>query len=429
MFKNQFRLAKNIKTLVPWAKQGNLSQPIITSANKEYIYSGDHKIVDFTSGLMVVNLGHNNKYIQAGFHKFMESGVTYVPSVFSTYERDKLSSRLCDITNFNDGKVFYTNGGTDANEVAMFITNEYKSKRKILSFKKSFHGASTIGGCLISGDQRRLKKEEYYEVNNFNPIMENPTMCDGGDASLKQIEGLLEVGDIASIIVEGSSGSAGCILYPEHYLTRLEALCRKNNVLIICDEVMSGWGRTGSLFAYQKENFNPDIITTAKGITSGYSQLGAVIINGSVSAIYNDLPILTGLTYSGHPLPCTIANQCLDLYLENDMKIIREVGGKSELIGNLSERIIRDCYIVKEYRNNGLLGCLEIKLIKPNLLESINRAFLEAGIYCYMRENRIFIAPPLIIDNDTIETTMIKMRDILIYYNKYMPFTVLGKVY
>ena len=419
MLKNQIRLSKNIKTLVPWITQKQLRQPIITRANKEYIYSGNHQLVDFTSGLMVVNLGHNNKYIQSGFNDYMNSGVSYISAGFSTYERDKLSDRLCEVTNFNNGKVFYTNAGTDANEVAMFITNEYTSKKKILSFKESFHGASTLGACLTSGDHRCLKKKGYYEVNNFNSIMENPRMSDGGNASLKQIEALLKVGDVASIIVEGSSGSAGCILYPEHYLTRLESLCRKNNVLIICDEVMSGWGRTGSLFAYQKENFNPDIITTAKGITSGYSQLGAVIINDTVASIYNDIPILTGLTYSGHPLPCTIANKCLDLYFENDMQIIREVGGKAELISGISKLIIEDCNIVKEYRYNGLLGCLEIELIKPNVLESINKSFLDAGIYCYMRENRIFIAPPLIIDDNIIKETMMKIRDILINYNKY----------
>ena len=171
------------------------------------------------------------------------------------------------------------------------------------------------------------------------------------------------------------------------------------------------------MFAYQKTKFQPDIITTAKGITSGYSQLGAVIVNDKLSSIYNDLPILTGLTYFGHSLPCTIANNCLDLYLKNDRKIINLGSDKGEFIKQLSKTVIKDCDIVKEYRNNGLLGCFEIHLKKDNILEEINRDFLESGIYCYMRENRIFIAPPLITDYTNIETTIFKIKDILEKYN------------
>ena len=414
MLKTHIHYAKKIKTLVPWVKQHCLQQPRITRANGVFIYSNKHKIIDFTSGLMVVNLGHNNRYIKSGFKSYMDNGISYVPPSFSTYERDKLSDRLCNIANFNNGKVFYTNAGADANEVALFITNQYNNNKKILSFQNSFHGGSTIASSLIGGDTRNNKKLDYYNLDLY-PIMKNPNIRDNGDESLLQISKLFEEYRPASIIVEGSSGSAGCILYPKYYLSKLEKICRKNNVLIICDEVMSGWGRSGELFAYQKENFNPDIITTAKGITSGYSQLGAVIVNEKLSSLYNNLPVLTGLTYSGHPLPSTIANKCLDLYLEDDCKIIRESNDKAKLIQKLSQPIIDDCDIVKEYRNNGLLGCFE--LIMPEKLSEINNLFLQNGIYCFMKDNLIFIAPPLIIEETDIVNTMNKIYKILVEFN------------
>ena len=255
MLRNQFNLAKNIRTLVPWVKQKKLTQPRITYAKNEFLYSGDKRLIDFTSGLMVVNLGHNNKYILDGFKNFQDKGISYVSPSFSTYERDKLSDRLCDLVNYNNGKVFYTNGVTDANEVGMFIANQYANKKRILAFNKSFHGASTVGSALISGDPRREKKTEYYQVDNFQPIIKNPSLLDDGLKSLENFKSEFAKGDVAGIIVEGSSGSAGCILYPNGYLEKLEKLCRENGILIICDEVMSR-GRMDQCLRIKKLNFN-----------------------------------------------------------------------------------------------------------------------------------------------------------------------------
>uniref|UniRef100_A0A6C0IVV2 Aminotransferase n=1 Tax=viral metagenome TaxID=1070528 RepID=A0A6C0IVV2_9ZZZZ len=407
------------KTLVPWSKQLKLSQPIITHANGSYIYSKNKEIVDFTSGLMVVNLGHNNKYIKKGFSDYLDNGLAYVsPSSFSTYQRDKLSDRLCDIVDFKDGKVFYTNAGADANETAMFIANNYTGKQKSISLKKSFHGGSSIVSCLISGDSRRFKKQEYYNLP-LEPIIPNPNLADNGIESINTLKQIIKNdNNIASLIIEGSSGSAHCVPYPKGYLKKVQNICNDNNIVMICDEVMSGWGRTGSIFAFQKDDVVPDLITTAKGLTSGYSQLGAVIINNKVSDIYENDQLLTGLTYFGHPLSCSIANRCLDLYLESDMRLVKNVESRAKLINTLSQMIARDCDIVNEYRYNGLLGCIELCRDDPTLLRDINKNFYDNGIYCYMREDRIFISPPLTIEYHTITTTMHKIHNILRQYNK-----------
>lgn len=408
-----------IRTLLPWIKQRNIINPMINKAHNCYIYEKNKKIVDFTSGLMVVNLGHNNKYIYEGFNKHMNTGIGYLPSSFSTYERDKLSSRLIDISNLRNGRVFYTNAGADANESAIFFSLEYSSyinqevKTRVLSFKNSFHGGSSIVSSLIGGDERKIRKELYYDTKNLNleAILTNPIISDNGLSSLNQIEIEFKKGNVCSILLEGSSGSAGIYLYPENYLKKIRTLCDKYNVILICDEVMSGFGRTGTFFAYQnkEQNILPDIVTCAKGLTSGYAPLGAVIINNKISDYFDDNICYNGLTYFGHTLSCTIANRCLDLYLKNDMEIINNVNYKSIILENLAKMYKNNNNLIKDYRTNGFLGCFELNT-NESQMNIIKNNLYNNNIFCFSRGNFIFTAPPLIIDNDLLIDTMNKIN-------------------
>lgn len=402
-----------LKTLIPWIKQRNLIQPLINKADGCYIYNNKNKIVDFTSGLMVVNLGHNNKYIYKGFNTHIKSGIGYLPSTFSTYERDKLSDRLIDISNFPNGKVFYTNGGADANESAIFFSlevNSNKEKMRTISFKKSYHGGSSILTSLIGGDERKYKKELYYNSRDFNAesILSNPEIKDNGNKSLNEIEKEFKKNNVCSILLEGSSGSAGIYLYPDNYLKKVRKLCDTYNVILICDEVMSGFGRTGSFFAHQnkKQDILPDIITCAKGLTCGYSPLGAVIITNRIADYFNNNGVYHGLTYSGHTLGCSIANRCLDLYLHNDMEIIKNVEEKSVLMENFGKKYTNENELIKDYRTNGLLGCFELNIYDLETITEIKNTLYTSGVYCYIRNNFIFTAPPLIIEEPLIENTM-----------------------
>ena len=399
-------------TMVPWKAQKNILINNIVSANGCFLYTKEKKrIVDFTSGAMVVNLGHNNSHIQKSYIDYIHRGMGYVPSVFSTTNREKLSERLTDVSKMDNGKVFYTNAGGDANEVACFLAKEYnhysldRKESKIISFEKSFHGGSTIAASLLSGDSRGIEKRKFYNVP-MDPIMENPKLEDNGESSLKQIRSLIENDKaIGSIVIEGSSGTAGCILYPPDYLKKIENLCREYNILIICDEVMSGFGRTGELFAHFKQDLKPDIITCAKALTSGYSPLGAVIFNSKISDLFEEHPVMCGLTYSGHPLACTIANSCLDLYLHNDMEIIKGVNNKGAILRELCIDISKKYPFIKEYRNNGLLGCFETNLTEQGTI-LLENDLIESGVYCMRIRNNIFTAPPLDIDDDLIIDTI-----------------------
>ncbi len=389
-------------------KQGYLNSLEIVKAQGHFIYTEKKQITDFTCGAMVVSLGHNNAHVQNSIMDHLKTGIAYVPSNFSTINRDYLSDRLVDLSNFPKGKVLYGNGGADANEMACFLAQEYqglnnKSSSRILSFQQSFHGGSTIGASLISGDARRVTKSKYYCLP-WEPIMPNPNWLDNGESSLEEISNLLD-DSVSGILVEGSSGSAGCILYPEGYLKKLENLCLEKDILLICDEVMSGFGRTGFFWAHQKQDIKPDIITCAKALTSGYTQLSGIILNDRVSEVFQENPVMCGLTYSGHPLACTVANRCLDLYLDNDMILLDNVNEKSILLNKLGNQIANKYDFVKEYRNNGFLGCLEFNLPEEKLVE-VSNLLLKNNIYCMRIRHNIFTSPMLGIDESLLEESM-----------------------
>lgn len=404
----------NNYTLLPWCKTVDYKSLKIVSANNSKLYTSYDKkkyIYDFTSGLMVVNLGHNNKYILDGITEHINSGIGYLNSNFETEEREKLSERIINNTNKN-GKVFYTNAGADANETAIFIAKDYHFKKnnpnhKVLSLKKSFHGGSTIISSLISGDNRKkLKYSLFNNIHNLLAAIKNPSMDDNGEESLNDFKKYFQLNDVACILIEGSSGSAGCIQYPKNYLSKLSKLCKEYDVIMICDEVMSGWYRTGTLFAYQQDNFTPDIITTAKGITSGYTQLGAVIVSKKISDMYNKKPLLTGLTYFAHPLSCKIANKCFDLYINDSNNFAIEVPNKSKQI-KLYESQLSKLTVVKDFRIHGLLGCIELTITDENTLKTLDNLLLYTyNVYCYRRNNFLFIAPPLTINYSEIDECM-----------------------
>ena len=395
-----------MNSFIPWAARQGLKPITILGADKSFLFSKTKKYVDMTSGLMVVNLGHNNSYIKNAFNKQLDTGLSYVPSMFGNYNRDKLSTRLLDITN-KKGKVFYGLGGADVNENAMFMCLQYQqlnnyNKSTILTFENSYHGGSSIVSSILGGDKRKIDKLSYFDIPNIVHIP-NPSMNDNGKHSLNSVNNCIKRGDVAGIMIEGSSGSAGCIQYPDGYLNKLQELCNQNNVILMVDEVMSGWGRTGKLLGYNHSDINPDIITTAKGLTCGYSPLGAMIVDEKISNLYNDYTLNTGLTYYGHPVSCAVANNCLDLYLENDMKIIKYAYCLGNEIHTLAQEIVNKYSCIVEFRGNKLLGCFEFS--DDSTLEKANILLLENGIFCYNRNKLLFIAPPINTEYEVIKKT------------------------
>lgn len=408
------------KTLRPWfnTKTGTSLDFNIKKADGCYIYDKDNnRIMDFTSGLMVTNLGHNNKYINEKMKKSIDSGLLYFPPSVLTEEREILSKRLIDISPHPNGKVFYTSGGADANEAAVyFAKNHFKNnskKTRIMRFDKSFHGGSTYISSYLGGDPRRNEKQGHYKFElNTDIMLPNPSLRDGGKGSMEKIERIIkhQHKSIAAIMIEGSSGTAGCFVYPDGYYKKLETLAKEHNILVVVDEVMSGFGRTGEMFAYEHSSGNPDIITMAKGLTNGYVPMGAAIISEQLSKDYEENPVNNGLTYSGHPLGCAAANASLDLYDTNLLNQVRENG--HTIRSYLYYLSVNYPQLIKDYRGIGQLYCIEFY---DGNVSYVQKALLDNGIYTFFRDNNLFIAPPLIISDSELVRTLEKLDDVCLF--------------
>ena len=398
-----------LKTLVPWINANNSNISAINGGDGCFFTdSNNNKIIDFTSGLMVVNLGHNNLRLNKALKTYIDKGLLYAPPNILLDTREILSNKIVDKAPKSwdkQGKVFYTNGGADANESAIFICLDYFAKqgllkkKRILSFKHSFHGGSSYISSLVGGDSRKEYKVNHYDVKQ-DSILPNPIISEEdtqGLSSLEKIEYIFKEHheEIAAILVEGSSGTAGIYVYPDGYYKKLERLAKKYNILIIVDEVMSGYGRTGKFFASEHYNAEPDLITMAKGLTNGTVPMGAVLINEKLYKQYDNNMMATGLTYSGHPLACAVANETIDIFNDSDILsnvIIVEDFIKKEL------QLIKAKYshLVKDVRGLGALQCIE--LYEDVDLLKISKSFSDNFMFCYSRNQKIFIAPPLIIN-------------------------------
>ena len=408
------------KTLRPWfnTKTGTSLDFNIKKADGCYIYDkNNNHIMDFTSGLMVTNLGHNNKWINNQMKKSIDSGLLYFPPSVITDERERLSNKLIDISPYSNGKVFYTSGGADANEAAVYFAkhhfnNELK-KSRIMRFDKSFHGGSTYISSYLGGDSRRNEKQGHYKFElNTDIMLPNPSLEDGGRRSIEQIERIIknQHKSIAAIMIEGSSGTAGCYVYPNGYYKKLETLAKDHNILVIVDEVMSGFGRTGKMFAFEHYDGKPDIITMAKGLTNGCVPMGAAIISDELSKNFEEEPVNNGLTYSGHPLACVAANASLELY---DSNLFNQVQKNGHTIRSyLNYLAFNYPQLVKDYRGIGQLYCVEFY---DGNISYIHKALLDNGIYTFFRDNNLYIAPPLIITDSELVRTLEKLDEICLF--------------
>jgi len=413
-------------TLFSWAKQGGLNPINAHYAKGSYIYDRDgKKYLDFSSQLMNVNIGHGNQRITKAVAKQMEE-LSYVFPGMATDVRGQLGKKLAEITPGNLTKSFFTLGGAEAVENAIKLARIYTKRHKIIGHYRSYHGA-TYGAMSAGGDPRKFAMDSQ-GVNNFVHV-ENPyfyrcpwnssTIEECGERAVAHLERVIKFENpdaVAAILLEGESGSSGCIKYPPMYLKKVKEICDKYGILLIIDEVMSGFGRTGKMFGVDHHNTIPDIICMAKGLTSGYLPLGAMTISDTISNYFNDHPMTLGLTYSAHPVVCAAALENLKIIEEENL--IQKAAQMGTYIENEVEKLMNKHQSIGDFRNTGLLGCIELVKnrktkepttpwnAKPNEMEATLKMaakIRELGMFTFVRWNYIFIAPPLNVSKEEVE--------------------------
>lgn len=414
-------------TLFSWSKQQGLNPLEIERAEGVYTYDANgKKYLDFSSQLVNINIGHSHPKVLKAITNQL-SKVQFVSPAHTTEIRAKLGKKIAEITPGDLNKTFFTLGGAESVENAIKLARIYTGKPKIISFYRSYHGA-TYAALGASGDMRKHQME-LFGVPHMKHI-ENPyfyrcpwdtnSMEECGEKAIQNLERIIDYENpdtIAAIIMEGESGSSGCIKYPKDFWKKVRTICDKNNMLLIDDEIMSGFARTGSMFATQNHEVVPDMMCVAKGLTSGYVPMGALIVSEKIAKAFDNKELPLGLTYSAHPVSCAAALATLEVYEEENLvERAREMGAYVE--AKLLE--LKDKHpSIGDVRITGLLGCIELvknRETKEHLIpwnstiaeelipmKKIAGNLRENGLTTLIRWNIVMIAPPLTISKAEVD--------------------------
>jgi len=410
-------------TLFSWSKQGGLNPIAVEHANGVYLYDYDGKrYIDFSSGLMNVNIGHGNQRVTDAVVKQMQKAA-YVTPGCATEVRGLLGKRLAEICPGDLNKAFFTICGATSNENAMKLARIYTGRHKILARYQSYHGA-TYGAISAGGDPRRHPVDSQQAPNIIHFDIPDGYRYEHGEEnllkdaihSLDRIIAFEGPGTIAAILLEGESGSSGCLKYPKGYLKAVREICNKHGILLIMDEVMSGFGRTGQWFGFQNHGIVPDLISMAKGLSCGYLPFGCLMVSDKIAEKFNDQVLPLGLTYSAHPVSCAAALEVLKIY--EDDKLFENCRNMENYLNSEMEKMKAKHPSIGDWRNTGLLGCIELvknrKTKEPMapfnasasemaVMNKVAAKILELGMYTFVRWGYIFIAPPLTITKEQID--------------------------
>ena len=410
-------------TLFSWSKQKGIAPIAVKYAEGVYLYDYDGKrYIDFSSGLMNVNIGHGNQRITNAVVKQMQE-VAYVTPSCVTKVRGELGKKLAAICPGDLNKAFFTLCGASSIENAIKLARLYTGRHKIISRYQSYHGSS-IGAMTASGDPRKLPVDAQQAPNFVHidiPILYRWEY--GEENLLKETVAQLErviayegPGNIAAILLESESGTSCCLKYPVGYLKAVREICNRHGILLIADEVMSGFGRTGKWFGFENHGIVPDMVCMAKGLTCGYLPFGCLMVSDKIAAKFDDAVLPLGLTYSAHPVSCAAALETLKIYEEDDL--IENAASMGQYMEEQVSLLKQQHPSIGDFRNTGLLGCIELVKnrqtkeplapfnAKPEELTVMNKVaakIKELGMYTFVRWNCIFTAPPLIVTRKQID--------------------------
>ncbi|MEI9945106.1 MAG: aminotransferase class III-fold pyridoxal phosphate-dependent enzyme [Chitinophagaceae bacterium] len=416
-------------TLFSWSKQKGTNPIAVKRGEGVYLYDYDGKrYIDFSSGLMNVNIGHGDQRVTEAIVKQLQE-VAYVTPSCVTKVRGELGKKLAEICPGDLNKAFFTVCGATSIENGIKLARLYTGRHKILSRYQSYHGA-TYGSITAGGDPRRLPMDaqqapnfvhfdlpylyrwEYGGVETGHAL----SLLKESVASLERIIAYEGPNNIAAILLEGESGTSGCLKYPVGYLKAVREICNKHGILLIMDEVLCGFGRTGKWFGFENHDIIPDMIAMAKGLTCGYLPFGCLMVSDKIAAKYDDTVLALGLTYSAHPVCCAAALETIKIY--EDDNLIANAIAMGKYMDEQVEKLKQKHPSIGDFRNTGLLGCIELVKdrktkepmapfnAKPEEMVVMNKVaakIRELGMYTFVRWSFIFIAPPLIVTKEQID--------------------------
>jgi len=419
--------------LQSWSKQKGLNPIPISYGEGIYFYDFDgNRYSDMSSQLVNMNLGHGNKEIVEAIKEQAEI-YCYISPGYASEPRAKLAKTIIEMMPDNMGKVFFTNGGAEANENAIKMARMFTGRNKVFSRYRSYHG-STFGAGNLTGEPRRYPLEPGIPgfVKFFDPYLyrDNLPFNTEEEASDYYVKKLREqicyegADSVAAIVLETITGSNGIIIPPKGYLKGVRQICDDYGIMLICDEVMAGFGRTGKMFGFENWDIKPDIVSFAKGVTCGYVPLGGVAVSKQIAEYFDDNVLKCGLTYSGHPLGCAAGVACLKYYEDNN--VIENVNKVGKVLGEILEDLKAKHKCVGDVRYIGLFSAIELVKSKETkealvpygsdpagVMKSITKMLAQKGFMTYSHENMILVAPPLIITAEQLREEMAKMDEVL----------------
>ena len=403
-------------TLFEWSAQSKVDPIPVAGARGCWFWTPEGKrYLDFNSQLMCVNIGHGHPKVVKAVQDQVAT-LAYANPFMATEPRARLGRKLAEITPGDIDTFFFTNGGAEANENAIKLARLYTGRHKILARYRSYHGA-TSGAMTLSGDPRRWMAEPGMPgvVHMLDPYHGIRRGWDDVQLALANLEEVIQLEGpqtIAAFFLEPVSGTNGILVPPDGYLQGVREICTKHGILMVADEVMSGFGRTGEWFAINHWKVVPDLISMAKGLTSAYVPLGAVGMRRAIAEHFTDRVFYGGLTYNSHPLGCAAALATLAVYEDEDLI------ANARRMGGVMTKLLRDLEsrheIVGATRSIGLFGIVELvkdrKSREPlapfngtsEPMIQLGRFFREQGLYTFVRWNTFFTNPPLCITEEEL---------------------------
>ena len=411
-----------------WSAQGALNPVVIAGASGSRIWDDKGTVwLDFASQLVNVNIGHQHPRMVEAIQRQAARLCTIAPS-FANDVRSEAARLISERAPGNLNRVFFTNGGAEAVENAIRMAKAHTGRLKVLSAYRSYHG-STVGAISLTGEARRLDNEPGLPgvVKFFGPYPYRSPFH-SADASQECERALGHLRDVvlgegadrvAAIVLESVVGTNGILVPPDGYLAGVRALCDEFGIMMICDEVMAGFGRCGEWFAVNNWGVTPDLITFAKGVNSGYVPLGGVCISDAVAETFDSRVFQGGLTYSGHPLACAAAVESIHIMEdEGVLANARRLG--AEVIGPALADMAEQRGAVGEVRGLGAFWAIELVADReskaPRAAEDMQRVAAHCkanGVWPFVAGNRVHVVPPCNTDLDDAQTGLAVINEAL----------------